>query len=73
MSLPDFRANERAFQLLSQVSGRAGRSLLGGNVILQTFRPDTFILQTASTHDYVGFYTYEIEMRKKWVILLLIA
>ena len=65
MSLPDFRANERAFQLLSQVSGRAGRSLLGGNVILQTFRPDTFILQAASTHDYVGFYTYEIEMRKK--------
>ena len=65
MSLPDFRSNERTFQLLSQVSGRAGRSLLGGNVILQTFRPDTFILQAAAQHDYYSFYTKEIEMRQK--------
>ena len=65
MSLPDFRANERAFQLLSQVSGRAGRSLLGGNVILQTFQPDVFTLRAAATHDYAGFYEKEIAMRQK--------
>jgi primosomal protein N' (replication factor Y) len=65
MNLPDFRANERLFQLLSQVSGRAGRSLLGGNVILQTFRPDSFVLQAAATHDYKGFYTHEIALRQK--------
>lgn len=65
MTLPDFRAQERSFQLLSQVSGRAGRSLLGGNVILQTFHPDNIILHTAANHDYVAFYTHEIELRSK--------
>lgn len=65
MSLPDFRANEKAYQLLSQVSGRAGRSLLGGNVILQTYKPESFILKTAANHDYATFYQKEIYMRNK--------
>lgn len=65
LNLDDFRAAERTFQLLTQVAGRAGRSPLGGRVILQTFQPDHYAIQAASRHDYAGFYQYEIELRRK--------
>ncbi|HAD06307.1 MAG TPA: primosomal protein N', partial [Anaerolineaceae bacterium] len=61
----DFRAAERTFQLLTQVAGRAGRSPLGGRVILQTFQPEHYAIQSASRHDYAGFYQHEIELRRK--------
>ncbi|RPI88220.1 MAG: primosomal protein N' [Chloroflexi bacterium] len=65
LNLPDYRAPERTFQLLTQVAGRAGRSPLGGQVILQTFQPDNYVIQAASRHDYHGYYREELEYRKK--------
>jgi primosomal protein N' (replication factor Y) len=65
LNLDDFRAAERTFQLLTQVAGRAGRSPLGGRVILQTFQPEHYAIQAASRHDFDGFYQYEIEQRRK--------
>ncbi len=56
LNLPDFRSSERTFQLLSQVAGRAGRSKLAGQVVIQTFNPDHRAVRTAQTHDYLGFY-----------------
>lgn len=61
----DFRANERVFQLLTQVAGRAGRGHKQGHAIIQTFNPDHFVIKLASKHDYEGFYTKEMEYRKK--------
>jgi primosomal protein N' (replication factor Y) len=64
LNIPDFRSNERTFQLLSQVSGRAGRSKYPGEVVLQTFNPDNKTLNYIKNHDYEGFYNYEMNLRR---------
>jgi primosomal protein N' (replication factor Y) len=63
LNLPDFRAAERTFQLLTQVAGRAGRGLLAGRVILQSYEPDHYAIQAAARHDYAAFYAREIANR----------
>jgi len=64
LNLPDLRAAERTFQLLTQVAGRAGRSILGGRVIVQTYTPGHYAIQAASRHDYDAFYQHEIAFRR---------
>nr|MBI2904669.1 primosomal protein N' [Chloroflexota bacterium] len=66
LNLPDYRAAERVFHTLAQVAGRAGRSLLGGRVILQTYQPDHYVVQAASRHDYAAFYEQETAYRRQY-------
>jgi primosomal protein N' (replication factor Y) len=63
LGLPDFRAAERTFQLLTQVAGRAGRGRSPGKVILQTFFQDHYAVQYAARHDFIGFYEKELRFR----------
>ncbi|MDQ4075891.1 MAG: primosomal protein N' [Chloroflexota bacterium] len=65
LHLPDFRSGERTFQLLTQVAGRAGRSALGGKVILQTYTPLHYAIQSASRHNFHEFYRQELAFRRE--------
>ncbi|MEW6093380.1 MAG: primosomal protein N' [Chloroflexota bacterium] len=65
LNLPDPFAPERTFSLLTQVAGRAGRSSLGGRVVLQTFQPEHYVIQAAAKHDVDGFYARELEERRR--------
>jgi primosomal protein N' (replication factor Y) (superfamily II helicase) len=66
LSMPDFRAAERVFQLMTQVSGRAGRGELPGRVVVQTYYPDHYAIVAASTHDYSAFVQKE-EKYRRWM------
>lgn len=63
LGLPDFRASERTFQLLTQVSGRAGRADKAGAVVVQTYNPDHYAIQLAQHHDYEHFFVTEMGIR----------
>ena len=65
LNMPDFRSGERTYQLLSQVSGRAGRSEIPGEVIIQTFNPDNYTLNCVKDNNYEKFYKYEMTNRHK--------
>jgi primosomal protein N' (replication factor Y) len=65
LNLPDPFASEKVFQTLTQVAGRAGRSALGGKVVMQTFMPEHYAIQFAAKHDVNGFYERELEYRRQ--------
>ena len=64
LSMPDFRAAERSFQLLTQAAGRSGRGDMPGRVIVQTLNPDHYAIRLAAEQDYEGFYGKELDFRK---------
>lgn len=65
LHLPDFRASERTFQLLTQVSGRAGRHLLPGEVVIQTYAPEHYSIELVRNHDFIRFFEKEMGIRKR--------
>jgi primosomal protein N' (replication factor Y) len=64
LGMPDFRAAERTFQLLTQVAGRAGRGTASGTVLIQTINPEHYAVRLAAAHDYPGFYEKELNFRR---------
>ena len=66
INFPDFRSHERAFDMLEQVSGRAGRAHKQGQVIIQTSKPDHDVIKFVQAHDYEGFYQHELADREKF-------
>lgn len=64
LNIPDFRSGENTYSLLSQVAGRAGRSSLNGEVIIQTFNPDNETLKFVKENDYNALFNYEMNIRK---------
>jgi primosomal protein N' (replication factor Y) len=68
LNLPDFRAAERTFQLVSQVSGRCGRSAEAGRAIVQTFQPESPAIKLAAAHDYEGFAREELALREQFAL-----
>jgi primosomal protein N' (replication factor Y) (superfamily II helicase) len=65
LHLPDYHAAEHTFQLLTQVAGRAGRHHLPGQVVVQTYSPDHYVIKAAVNHDYEAFYRHEIGLRRE--------
>ena len=65
LNVPDYRSAEKTFELLTQVSGRAGRNEKSGIAVIQTYNPTHYSIELAKTHDYVKFYNKEMQIRKK--------
>jgi len=66
LNIPDFRSAEKTFQMLTQVSGRAGRGDMPGNVIFQTFNSSNYVIQYSSKHDIEGFFEKELSLRREY-------